>query len=167
MRSIAEFERQNPANLSGSLLPGNLLKESTQKSAVEAASFKTPSSNPDDPVRVALTAQYCAAEGQSSTSLALIAHALDAAGLTPGSAVVDLILASVEQHGADAGEMAAFIGVMCAEMAARGSPVRRANFFLTCIPGELINFEQTRARQISAAKLWKDPYEDISLRQKE
>jgi hypothetical protein len=163
IRSIRTFEWQDPANLSGSPLPTNLYKESTQQKSLASqpallskAERLTPPSKFEDPVGDMAKPNTLAVEG--------IAQTLKACGVIVASPEqISQILSLAEKQGVDLEELKSFVTEKCREKLDRSDPVRNAAFFLRCIPDDLPRFRPPppRVARPAAAKVWIDPYENL------
>ena len=121
IRSISTFERQDPANLSGSVQPGNCYKESSQKSSLAAC---TPTSTETEFVaesrKPLLQAVQKSADQRSAE---IIIESLAKHGVKYlSTANISNILALGARQGACTQDLALFIETKCNEKAARGEP---------------------------------------------
>lgn len=172
VRSISSFEWQNPADLSGSGLPTNLYKESSQKKAA-AAERASDSADPIQAVPekvVGSSSDGFPGKNPGGTTDTRAAGEVSAALYQNGVAIhgpaeVPALIDFARENGVEPAELARFIEHKCREKSARGDPIRRAKFFFHCIPGDVIEFRGALTRkpaEHSPPQFWKDPYESLT-----
>jgi hypothetical protein len=169
VRSIARFEWQDPADLSGSGLPPNLYKESPQKKAAAAERTSDSADSiqtvPDEFVAPSPDALPIKNPGEVSETLAVdeVSAALSRNGVairTPNE--VSELVAFARENGMDTPELARFIEHKCLEKSAGGDPIYSVKFFFRCIPGDVMAFRSAlvkRQTEHSPPKFWIDPYD--------
>jgi predicted transcriptional regulator len=171
IRSISRFEWQNPTDLSGSVLPTNLYKESSQKkaAAAEHANDST-DSGPSVPEKVVASSSDefpkentggvpgTRAVGEVSAALSRNGVAIR----TP--AEVQTLIDFARKNGVEPAELARFIEYKCREKSERGDPIRCAEFFFVCIPCDVVKFRTFTRKHVehSPPRFWKDPFEGFA-----
>jgi hypothetical protein len=172
VRSIARFEWQDPADLSGSGLPPNLYKESPQKKAAAAERTSDSADSiqtvPDKFVAPSPDGLPIKNPGEVPETLAVdeVSAALSRNGVairTPNE--VSALVAFAKENGMDTPELARFIEHKCREKSAGGDPIYSVKFFFRCIPGDVMAFRGALAKkqiEHSPPQFWKDPYENLT-----
>ena len=172
VRSISILEWQNPADLSGSGLPANLCKESSQKkaAAAERASDSTDSVQVVTEKVVAPSSDGFPGEKSGEVANARAVEQVSAVLARNGVAIrapdqVPALIAFARENGVEPAELARFIEHKCREKSARGDPIRRAKFFFHCIPGDVMECRSALTRkpaEHSPPQFWKDPYDGLT-----
>jgi len=173
VRSISSFEWQNPADLSGSGLPTNIYKESSQKKA--AAEHAVDSTDSIQVVRDMIVASSTDGfPGRNAGALPDSRAVEEVSAVLFGNGVairalteVPALIAFARENRLEPAELARFIEHKCREKSASGNPIRSVKFFFRCIPGDLTGFRGALAKnqiEHSPPRFWVDPYENLTRR---